>query len=196
MKKAALQMSVQSIIVFVLAFIVLGILIALIQGMFDPLKTQIKRLPLSVDLGVEPTVDKPIVVENGDLKLDYGKDSPIRFALYYNGKDLDGDGAEDPLSSDGENAYITFEITRCKGFGNVLYSNENSNGNSKLPEVQGEYFLDRDIKPGDSIQLETNIKENRMNRGSYTCRIEAHYHKDESSDEQKIAVSTFRLTVQ
>ena len=194
MKKAALQMSVQSIIVFVLAFIVLGILIALIQGMFDPLKTQIKRLPLSVDLGVEPTVDRPIVVENGDLKLDYGKPSPIRFALYYNGIDLDGDDAEDSLTSEDMNAFISFKITRCKGFGKSLY--DSSNNPQKLPEIQGEYFLDKEIKPGDSIVLETNIKENRMDRGDYTCRIEAYYHKSSDDDGVKIAVSTFRLSVQ
>ncbi len=192
MKKAALQMSVQSIIVFVLAFIVLGILIALIQGMFDPLKTQIKRLPLSVDLGVEPTVDKPIVVENGDLKLDYSKASPIRFALYYSGKDLDGDGNEDSLSSNDGDAFITFKINRCKGFGNVLFQGDSS----KLPEVQGEYFLDSDIKPGDSVVLETNIKENRMDRGEYTCRIEAVYHESLDDEGVKIATSTFRLSVQ
>ncbi len=192
MKKAALQMSVQSIIVFVLAFIVLGILIALIQGMFDPLKTQIKRLPLNVDLGVEPTVDKPIVVENGDLKLEYGKPSPIRFALYYAGKDLNGDNAEDTLLSNDGESYITFKITRCKGFGNVLFEDDSP----KLPEVQGEYFLDYDIKPGDSIALETNVKENRMDRGEYTCRIEAIYHDTSNDEEYKIATSTFRLSVQ
>lgn len=192
-------MSVQSIIVFVLAFIVLGILIALIQGMFDPLKTQIKRLPLSVDLGVEPTVDRPIVVENGELKIDYGRESPARFAFYYDGDNTKKDGA------------LVFKIVSCENFDIGLlsiYDEEKKDlALKRLPEILGRLTFTENspLKPGDSLALDTLVKENKLDRGNYLCTMEAWYYdnvKDSYKDpygEKKtdvLATSTFRLEVQ
>ena len=153
-RKAALQMSVQSIVTFVLAFIVMGLLIGVIQVMFSQIEGQVELIPSpGVELGGRPTADRPFLVQNGEIVLRKGQSRNVYFGVY---NTLERDvKIGDPW---------IFDVVGCVGF---------EPGDDPDFEVQASvYFHERSIQQGDVITFQTVVRSdnNAVVRGSkYTC---------------------------
>jgi hypothetical protein len=78
--KAALEMSVQSIVIFIITFIVVGLLIALITTMFENIEDNLGIIETPPT--VNPTASKPIAVSGDKLVLRTNRETPVVFGVY------------------------------------------------------------------------------------------------------------------
>ncbi|MFT4309583.1 MAG: hypothetical protein ACMXYL_03795 [Candidatus Woesearchaeota archaeon] len=79
-KKAALEMSVQSIVIFVITFIVVGLLIALIVSMFETIEDNLGIIETPPQ--VTPSANKPLAVAGDKLVLRTNRDTTSVFGVY------------------------------------------------------------------------------------------------------------------
>ena len=79
-KKAALEMSVQSIVIFVITFIVVGLLIGLITSMFQNIEDNLGIIETPPT--VNPTPSKPIAVPGDKIVLRTNRETPVVFGVY------------------------------------------------------------------------------------------------------------------
>jgi hypothetical protein len=154
-KKAALEMSVQSIVIFIITFIVVGLLIALITGMFDQITPSVNRL-MGVELDVPPpTSDKPVVIDGGKLFLTTRGTQEIIFGMYNTGA----------VITTGE---LVFRIEQCTDWTGQV-------GTTLLPTFQARYPVPTGgIASGEVVIFQTFVKENGMSKGDFTCTIGVH----------------------
>ena len=155
-RRAALEMSVQSIVVFVLAFIVMGLIIGVINAMFTQISDQVSLIPSpGVELGGNPTAERPLLVQNGELNIPRGRQASAFFGIYYTLEDDAGLGDTWTLGG-GE----------CQGFGSTSFN----------LEIQRTTFtVDRNITFGDVLKFQTNVRVPQATptvRGdSFTCSL-------------------------
>jgi len=79
-KKAALEMSVQSIVIFIITFIVVGLLIALITSMFENIEDSLGIIETPPT--VTPTANKPLAVSGDKLVLRTNRETRVVFGVY------------------------------------------------------------------------------------------------------------------
>ena len=162
-RRAALEMSVQSIVIFVLAFIVMGLIIGVINAMFGQITDQVELIPSpGVELGGNPTADRPLLVQNGEVNMPIRGETSAFFGIFYN-KDEDAtQGQRWKLEAgddgNGRNA--------CQGFNSI----------EKNLQIQRTTFVvDRTITYGDIVKFQTNMKlenyDNLQRGNSLTCDI-------------------------
>lgn len=125
-RRAALQMSVQSIVVFVLAFIVMGLLIGVIHTIFGQISNQTALIQQpGVDLGAQPSQNEPFIVQNGEVTINKGKDTKVYFGFYNTGDNLPlGATVKLILNKTGltQNGVTNPPPIGCQGFGGSPWS--------------------------------------------------------------------------
>ena len=175
-KRAALELSVQSIVVFVLAFIVMGLIIGVIQMMFGQITDQVSLIPTpGVELGGNPTADRPLLVQNGEVNIPRGRETSAFFGIYYT------------LEQDAELGEL-WELNipdECSGF----------DGDVTLQIQRDRFRVDRNVTLGDVLKFQTNVQiedwSGIQRQDSFTCELEV--TKDGASS--PFAYGTFILNI-
>jgi len=152
-KKAALEMSVQSIVIFVLTFIVVGLIITLIVSLFDSLPPPDVIMP---PLSANPSQSKPLAVPGDLIILRTNKAERADFGIY--------------LSSNlnmGET--LTLEIVRKQGEDWVQGTCEGFDGASATLQFTSKSTpAPTNMNAGEVMGIRLPIKTTAI-PGTYTC---------------------------
>lgn len=183
-------MSLQSIMVFILAFIVMGILIGVINSIFDPVREnvgdlgQLTKLDSGTSFAIEPTRSKPVVIDGQTVVIDPLGDKDVRLGVYY--------GAETPLESQSGEASISFDIPTCR-----YRDDAGDYQQTSAPSLQAIWFFNigEDIQPGETVKFEGTLQEEGAGFGTYSCVIDAFY-TDSAGTETQIGRGNFILKVE
>lgn len=169
-RKAALQMSLQSIMVFILAFIVMGILIAVINAIFDPVREGVEALTITeietgTTWGREPSRLESVVIGTQTVTLRPLQTRTVDVGVY--------NRLQHTLVGDEDgNRTLQFEILRCRDFdGELVHDN--------LPALAAtrEILEGQDIRPGEVRKYSAQIRDEGLDPGErYTCTIAVNYH--------------------
>lgn len=81
-KKAALDVSINSIVVIIFAIVMLGLGIAFIRGMFGGITGQIEDIIPGIKLEKAPTVDDPFTISTTQLKVNRGETKILEVGYY------------------------------------------------------------------------------------------------------------------
>ena len=181
-RSGAFELSMQSISVFILAIIVLGLIISVIYGIFERMPPPDMPEVLE-DIGVRPTADEPLLVENRQAELPRRGTDTIRFAVFNTLEDTQPAGS-----------YWYFNARECVGFDDATV---------QIDVQSTRYQLARDLEYGDVVRFQTVA---RIEPGSsvvreeqYTCTgyVSTEHTGDERTADQNsaFAYGSFILTI-
>lgn len=107
---ASLDLSVNSIVVMVIAFVVLGLILAFSRKVFDKGTGQVDEIFGQLDLNTPPTRDAPIVMPD-TVTVKQGTQIPMKIGVYNKGANDVSDVAVTVSSCKGKSATITDQET-------------------------------------------------------------------------------------
>ena len=156
-KKAALNLSVEAIIIFVLAFAMLGVGIFVTEQLREIGTKGIEKSETILEaIGETPTAENPIVGITQEFSLPVKKQTSLNLGYYNN------------MAQTAEE--VTVVINECKSSNTkVTYSYAND----------GTYPVDvtavsekTDVQPGESVGILIYAKNNGLVSGTYVCKLD------------------------
>jgi len=111
-KRAALDLSLTTIVILIFAITVLGLGLVLIRGLFQKAQERIDQAFKESELKVPPTPQDPFTISNNKLSLNRGQAATLQVAIYNVGTDMstylmrtlgDCEDMKDPVT---DNAYF------------------------------------------------------------------------------------------
>ena len=181
-KKGALELSMNSIIVFVLAIIVMSALVVAIRGILGGITVEkIQQIGGPTNLPkTAATYNSPITVGGTGNSLNLkplGKNQKFAFDYFNKGKDASGTtltgGTSDGDLKSGD--FLKLHFSTCYGADSSgqIQTYKDSVTPVILPQVTSVYPLNADVSPGSDLNSGTfSITERGLPQGSYTCKLD------------------------
>lgn len=156
MKKGSLALSINAIVVIVIAFVVLGLALGLTRNIFSGTEPIITDAFDSTQLDSQPTADNPITIKD-TISIGRQKSSTMSIGFY----------------NSGQNTAIgaSFDMVGCLETGGTAVS-------SNLPTIASPK---EDIGPSDSRGYKIILTEQGMPAGTYICTIGVKCSDDDCS---------------
>lgn len=163
-KKGALELSMQSIIVFVLAIIVMSALVVAIHGILGGITAdKIQQLSGGTQLPrTAASYSDPITIAEGGSSLTLSplaKDKKFAFDFFNSGNDISGT-AGTPL-------FLKLNFDKC-------YSSDGTkiDAASKLPKVTSVFIVTKNLPQGSDLQEgQFRVTEQGLDPGNYDCVV-------------------------
>lgn len=157
-KKAALNLSVEAIIIFVLAFAMLGVGIFVTDQLRSIGTAGIEKSQAILDaIGETPTAENPIVGITSEFSLPVKKQAKLNLG-YYNGM------AETATE-------VSVIIDACKSTGTTKKTYSYAN-DGKYPVEVTAVSEKADVGPGEAVGILAYAQNNGLVSGAYICNLE------------------------
>lgn len=145
-KKGSLNLSIQAIVIIVIAFVVLGLTLTVTDLIFGGLEEKIPGVFDLTQLESEPTSENPITL--GDVKI--GRDQSLTMGVgFYNKGEGTASGA-------------TFGVVNCLSQGG---------GEIDPLNIPGVTSISQTVGPSDAAAYKIIFQENGLTAGKYICTI-------------------------
>jgi len=164
-------MSLQSIMVFILAFIVMGILIAVINAIFDPIREGVQDLTVTdIDTGStwgkEPDRQNPVVIDTQIVSLKPLQTRDVDLGIYNR-------EAYTFVGNETGTSYFNFSVSRCRDF------DGSQTADTVVPSLAAirELAFEQTVRPGDVRKFRAQIRDEGLPPNQqYSCTIEVRYN--------------------
>jgi hypothetical protein len=174
-KKAALNLSVQAIVVIVIAFVVLGLALTLTRTVFKLGQSKVGEAIDVVDLDIKPTPENTLTVEKIIISRNDQKELKIGFYNRLPQQIMDA----------------TLEVTTCQdSSGNIVTAP--TDGSWAIPAIS---TIAQNVDASESAGYKALFAERGMTAGNYICELALKGKTGTDTDAVKKDSKQFFLTV-
>lgn len=152
--KGSLELSIQTIVIIVIAFVVLGLGLSLTTNIFKGLQDEIPGVFSVLDLDTKPTTDNPITLSE-IIEINRKKTKTMKVGFYNRG--------------DGTAVNVVLTIKQCLKAGNELVAFDT------LPTLTS---ISTNVPVSEGKGYSVIFSENGLPAGQYICEIAAKCEKD------------------
>ncbi|MBR9700247.1 hypothetical protein GOV11_00065 [Candidatus Woesearchaeota archaeon] len=141
-RRGSMQLSIEAIIILVIAMVLLGLAIAFIQNFFKTGTDKLQEPFDALEFGCDPTQGRPITTSPTDIELKSGTQMNLKICVYATAEapkanvDLAGCRSTNPLYLETEPTLLTtsqyIKRTEIGGFNTVLTAVNSENSNDAL----------------------------------------------------------------